>query len=40
MTPSVTRAGTACGELDDDEDENDNDDQHDVEREKWNIPQA
>ena len=38
MTPSVTRAGTAC----DDEDghENDNDDQHDEERETCNIPQA
>ena len=39
MTPSVTRAGTACDE-DNDEDENENDDQHDEEREKWNIPQA
>ena len=39
MTPSVTRAGTACDE-DNDEDENDNDDQHDEERDTWNIPQA
>ena len=39
MTPSVTRAGTACDE-DDEDHENDNDDQHDEERETWNIPQA
>ena len=38
MTPSVTRAGTACDQ--DDEDDNDEEDQHDVERETWNIPQA
>ena len=38
MTPSVTRAGTACDE--DDDEDYDDDDQHDDEREKWNIPQA
>ena len=37
MTPSVTRAGTAC---DEDDGEDENDDQHGEERDTWNIPQA
>ena len=38
MTPSVTRAGTACDE--DDDEDYDDDDHNDKERETCNIPQA
>ena len=38
MTPSVTRAGTACDE--DDDEDYDDDDHNDEERETWIIPQA
>ena len=39
MTPSVTRAGTACDE-DDDQNDDDEGDHNDDEWETWNIPQA